>query len=244
MLIGNYLRRMFPEVFKLRCNGMFSSCDRDGEQGWKRTLTSCIRCCAEQSEFSRWGGLSDRDLSGYIQPDEIVASRRWIVQMSQPELMVAEYQGQNLFELCRGSWQTRFGNVQPDPQNRSHDQVLRSLLIATLRARIACDRLLDQENPNLTLVANGTDFLSASYLVSARAKKSDAALFQWDLNKRSVRIVHPRSDNSVFCPLILEGLSSMRSDPATWSPDLIAILSELLTFLDISENQFKLPLAR
>jgi len=232
-LLGNYLRRTFPQVVQLRCNGLFSMCDRDAERGWTRSLSGCFRCLGEQRDLARWSGVTVEELSRYLSPNDIEATKRWILGVATDQLPWTNFDGQNFYSLALGSWQNRFNVSRPELANPLHEQILRRFMLSASRAYRAAETFHARVGPRLTLVAGGGDFLSRSFVAQAQAAKHDVAVCTWDVSKRAVMVSHPRREAVVPCGLLLDRLVDMRGDPSTWSRDLVGILDELLAFLDI-----------
>ena len=232
-LLGNYLRRSFPDVVQLRCNGLFSLCDRDAEGGWSRSFQTCFRCMAEQREFAQWGGLTIEELSRHLEPADVELSRRVVTNLAVDELPWAQFEGQNLFNLALGSWQNRFNVGRPDLNNPQHEQVLRRFMLSAARAFLAARRFQLQFQPDLTIVAGTTDFISRAVVAAGGSAGRTVAVCAWDVSRRAVMVTHPDRATPFACELLLEGLVDMRADPATWSPTLTGILDELNSFLGL-----------
>jgi hypothetical protein len=235
---------MFPEVLQLRCNGLFSMCDRDAERSWTRTLSGCFRCLGEQRDLAQWSGVTVEELSRHLSVKDIEATKRWIVGVATEQLPWTSFDGQNFYSLALGSWQNRFNVSRPDLGNPLHEQMLRRFMLSASRAYRAAETFHARVGPQLTLVAGGGDFLSRTFITQARAAKHAVAVCTWDVSKRAVMVSHPRREAVVPCGLLLDGLVDMRADPATWSRDLVGILDELLAFLDITEASSPLSAAQ
>lgn len=235
-LLGNYVRRTFPDVVQLRCNGVFSVCDRDAERGWRRSMSSCFGCIAEQREFARWSGVGAVELSRCLTRADIEETKRWIMALPAEQLAGASFDGADIFALCLGSWQNRYDVSRPDMHNAQHEQTLRRFMLSAARAYRAAGRFFRESAPDMTFIAGGSDFMSRAFAAQARSAGRDAAVCAWDVSKRAVMVGHPRGHAALPCGLLLDGLIDMRADPTSWSPDLTAILDELLTFVGIREE--------
>jgi len=243
-LLANYLKNIFPQVCALRCNGIFSLCDRDGENGWRRGIQGCFSCMQEQERLSAWAGIRQEDLSLYLEPEEVVATKRWVLGLSAEEIPHSSFQGFVPYGLCVDSLRAYFGVETPDLSNEAHGPPLRRMLISALRMILVSDRFVRANKPNLALVAGGRDFISAAFIERARAGGVDVAEFCWDLASRSIKILHPRSRKEFPCPLVFEDITTMRSDSRTWPWELVRILEDILVFLDLTSSQLALPIAR
>jgi len=234
-LLGNYLRRIYPDIVQLRCNGLFSVCDRDAEKGWQRGFQTCFRCMAEQREFSQWSGLTTEDLSRYLEPADIERSRRFVTTLPTDQLQWAQFEGQNLFSLALGSWQNRFNVSRPDLNNSLHEQMIRRFMLSAARVFVAARRFRGRFAPDLIVASGGNDFIARGFAAEAATSGGGLVRCSWDVSRRAILVSHPHRDAVMPCELLLDGLVDMRSDPATWSPMLLGIVEELLLFLGITE---------
>lgn len=241
-LVVNYLSRMFPEIYQLRCNGVCSLCDRDGEHNWQRDISSCLMCVRDQQELSDWSEIKMLELSRFIKPDQVIRSRRWVNGLPTESLTKAEYDGERVFDWCVSSFSARFGTPMPDLRNLNHEGVARRLMLSALRVRQACERLHQEVQPNLVFVAGGEDALSAALSAGCKKQGIGVVRFVWRISERLVQIHHPDRDDMLACEFFLDDVSAMRKDPETWSPELIKVLHEVLEFLGIDESQLALPL--
>lgn len=244
LLLANYLKRIYPEVVQLRCNGVLSLCDRDSDSSWRRDMNTCFQCQGEQRELARWSNLTLEDLSRHLEPGEIESTKRWIVSLRAEALMTAAWEGVPVFPLAAGTWQNRFETSRPDPANRSHEQMMRRFMLSAVRLLIAGKRFHASFAPDAFLVASGEDLLSRSLIAAAEGVARPVTLFRWDVSRRAVLIRHPGTGAIHPCELLLDNLTSLRADPATWSEALLGIVDEILAFLGIVEPRAQLALAR
>jgi hypothetical protein len=243
-VLANYLRSVFPEVVQLKCNGVFSCCDRDGRDNWQRSMDSCLGCVIEQNRLAAWSGIASEPLSKYLGPEDIDLTRCAILSLPSEKMLEASVAGFRLFDLCRISFRTRFGVEVPDLRNKNHVQVLRRMMLSAARAGLAVRRFLQKFMPDISLVADGRDLISRSFIEASRQADYPAVIFRWDQSGGGVNIVHPRTHQVLVCDLRLEGIATMRSDIYSWPVELIEILQEILAFLDIADMQMTLPIAR
>ena len=248
-LLAKYLRGTFEQMVQVRCNGIFSLCDRDGENGWKRSLSSCFSCINDAASLATWSGINVAELSRFLTPDEIFETRKWLAMLAPTEYAKAEYAevtGINLpvYDLCRGSLLARLGTADPDLNNKGHEQVIKRFLLSAVRMCLATKNFIKHFQPELSLVAGGEDFVSRSYMAMAQAAGTQVALFRWDLTNRVVKLHHPREKTVLACALLLSGVSSMRSDVRTWPAELVSIVEEIAAFLGVEVGQLPLQIAK
>lgn len=243
-LVANYLRSFLGDVINLRCNGAFSLCDRDEEIGWRRTLDSCHQCTAHQNSYASWSSVTSRDLTQFISSSEVISTRRWIHSVPTELLTKLNFRGINLYEICLESLSARLGNSKPDLANKKHEQLTRRMLLSAARMCLATKRFQQEVSPDITLVANGSDFLSRSFVQQSTAQKRESSVFKMDINERCVKITHPKGKAPFSCELLMTDITHMRADTKTWPREIIAVLEEILSFLQIEQIQITLPLAR
>jgi len=243
-LVARYLRSNGHRVQQLVCNGPFSLCDRDAESGWTRDLHSCQRCMFEQAAIAGWCGAEKVELSGCLSGDDIEDTRRWMLRLDAGELAQAQFHGRKLFELCRETLASRFGVRDFDPANRSHEQFARRVMLSAMRMCLATARFNNQHVPFLTLVAGGEDYITRSFLSESAVQRRSAAVFRWEASARSIRVFHPRKSEVFSCEFILQDITAMRSDVATWPAELTGAAGDLVNFLGIQEKAEALAAAQ
>jgi hypothetical protein len=192
---------------------------------------------AEQREFAQWSGLPIQELSQYLEPTDVERTRRMIAGIPVEQLPWFQFEGENLFSMALGSWQNRFNVSRPDLKNSLHEQVMRRFMLSASRAYLAARQQQRVFQPDLIVVAGTNDFMSRAIAAAGRATGRAVAPCIWDVSRRAVMVNHPRGAGALPCELLLDGLVDMRADPATWSPMLLGILDELLSFLEISPRE-------
>ncbi len=242
-LLANYLNDIYPEVVQLRCNGVLSLCERDSDRGWRRAPHSCLLCGSDQAKLAAWAGVKSTCLSRYLLPRDIDETRRWVLGLDDQALTTARFREVPLFSLCSASFQSRFGVETPDLRNKNHNRVLRRLLLSTARTLLCVERFNKKFVPDVSLVPGGSDYLSAVFMHRAGAQGS-CAIFKWDLHSRQTTILNSRTSEVYSCELLIDNVAGMRGDPGTWPPELIQMISQILSFLGLSDTQLALPIAR
>ena len=243
-LLANYLKSVHPSITALRCNGAFSICDRDSEQNWHRKIDSCSRCISNQSNLANWAGVRSEEIARFLSPDDIEETKRFMLAQQTNTLIETEYQGLLLFDLVRGSFTNRFGVGTPNVNNKHHEYVLRRLMLSAARMVTATKKFNSQYLPSISLVCGGDDFISKSFEVQSRKQQRNLARLSWHLHERCVKVTRS-SDGEVYsCALAVDGIDGMRQEAESWPREVLYIIREILAFLDISEDQLSLPMAR
>jgi len=173
-LLANYLKKSAWQVSALGCNGIFSLCDRDGENGWSREVTNCFECMRQQTTLAKWSNVPTQDLSVFLSPEDILESKRWMLSAQTVGLYDALFRGINIYDVCRGSLRYRFGTETPDLKNKSHEQIVRRMMLSAVRASLAAENYNRSCAPEMALLSGGDDFITASY-----AMRSYKQAFEW-----------------------------------------------------------------
>ncbi|RIL06777.1 MAG: hypothetical protein DCC75_10600, partial [Proteobacteria bacterium] len=156
----------------------------------------------------------------------------------------AKFEDITPFELCAESFNVRAGRDRDQPLTSTNEQILRRLLVATIRMHFAAVRFAAKIRPGLTLAAGGRDLLSRTFLHALKSAGLEISTFSWELSARCVRISHPRADTFLDCPLVFDDITSMRTVSSSWPKEITSMLDEILVFLDLASPQLALPISR
>lgn len=243
-LLAHYMRAASTDMINLRCNGVFSLCDRDAEINWRRDVDSCIKCMQEQSTLSQWSGIETADLSPYLSSEDVERTKRWLLAVPTSELTTVSYEQIIPFELCKHLFIARFGIEKPVETNKQHEQFLRRAILSVSRTCIAMRRFLFATKPNLVFVGGARDFISQSLYQESLRMGFDAVLFRWSMENRAIRIHHPKTDKILSCDLVMSGVTQMRGDARTWPLEVVSTLDDILNFMGIPRSELLFPAAK
>ena len=244
-LLARYLSGLRHQVHYLRCNGVFSLCDRDEHTHWQRGLENCFNCSREQQSIAEWSEGQVLDLSGFMEPRDITDTKEWLSAQSSENLCTARWSHELTseyvpYELCRGSFSRRFGGGAPDLKNRLHEQVIRRLMLSAVRMSLASARVAENMNADLFIVAGGRDYISASLVAELSRRKKPLSRFEWKSSRRVVEVSQPQRDGTFDCGIVLPGMSAMRADYKTWPAELVGMVESMVRFLGIETQQIAL----
>lgn len=254
MLLLRYLHSMGYQIEQLRCNGVLSVCERDGEVGWRRTPHSCLICMREQADLGRWAQAEVGLLGQYLSASEQEETARWMLSLSDAQLLRPHYEGYDLKSIFEQPLRVRFGFSALDSSGldslaEPERKALRGLYLSGLRALLAARRYVAKTRPGMLFLAGGKDLITHSLAYQAEAHKVGVVRFEWQISNRSVRVYHPDRDSSSAdgtydCPLFFTDLDTMRNDPSTWPKDMLDVVGQTLDFLGIPAQQLALMVAR
>lgn len=243
-LLANYMGAASTELMNLRCNGIFSLCDRDAENSWRRNIDSCIKCTKEQSSLSDWAGFGSEDLSKYLPASEVERTKRWILTVPTSELATTSLDDSMPYEMVKHLFRARFGQETPVESNKQHEQFLRRAILSAARMTIAARRFLFAHKPNMVFVAGARDFITAALAREANRLNVDTVLFRWNLDSRAIAIHHPKNGKVLQCELVTSGVTQMRPDARTWPLEVISTLDDILGFLGVPRSELLYPIAK
>lgn len=213
-LFASYLNRdRGVGVVELRCTGSFPRCYRDSFRRGERGIHSCLSCQAEARSLAQWAGIDSRSVGAFIEPGDVEALRRSILQ------------GHDLpIELLAISEQA----AQAHREGRERkNQLDFSVALQT----IAFKRAINVMKPQFVLLAGGRDELTApAALVSARAGVR-AITFQWNEVTRVVHLSEIGTQRAFVTPLVIDQLPQARRE--SWSSELVRSLGDLSDWLGV-----------
>lgn len=243
-LLANYMSAASTELMNLRCNGIFSLCDRDSENGWRRTIDSCLKCTKEQTSLSDWAGFPSEDLSKYLPASEVERTKRWILTVPTSDLATTKFDDAVPFEMVKHLFRARFGQELPVETNKQHEQFVRRAILSAARMTIAARRFLFAQKPNMVFITGARDFITDALGRESARIGLDTVLFRWNLDARAIAIHHPKNGKILQCELVTSGVTQMRTDARTWPLEVVSTLDDILGFLGIPRAELMYPIAK
>lgn len=236
-LLSNFLQKSGAEVVSLRCDGALRACARDAASAICRTPFSCAPCMYEQGALVQWAGVKSKQLSSFLSPDDVGQVSAWLSGVKSEQLFRVEFRGASLWEPCREQFLERWSLEGGQEISSDQEQNLRDLFFSHVITRIATERFISVVKPSLHFVAGGDEAASRAYMMQAKQASGDIAMFSYDRESESVCLRSSASEGQYDTKLLLEGITSMRSDPRTWAPEVTAIVHEMLSFLGYAPDR-------
>lgn len=230
-LLSNYLGKSGAEVTQLRCDGALPACGRDPNGGAVRSPFQCARCLNEQHALSSWAGARMRDISSEIVTEDIVKASEWIQSVLIGDLERVEFRGVNLWSACRLELLSRWEDLQIKALDSHQELDVRTVYASYVRTAIASERFITAWKPTIAFVTAAQDPLASAFLAQARLAALDVAVFGYDAQEDSILVEYLPTGETYETKLVLEGITTMRSDPRTWSPEVTSMVHEILTLL-------------
>ena len=192
---------------------------------------------SEQKATADWATLRAKTLSSFLVPDDIVQSKKWIASVKRQDLLQSEFRGIPLWEICRDDINARFGECDGVSTSPLQDQAIRDLMLSAVHTLVSVDRFITTVAPSLHLIAGGNDTLSAAYKTVVQKGRFEAAVFSYDAQEEVIAVESLLTGTRYNTKLILDNITSMRTDPKTWAPEVTAIMHEMLTFLGFAPDK-------
>ena len=227
-LLARRLKSRGDQIEQVRCNGIFSTCDRDSLTGWRRSVGSCAGCIADQRSLAAWAGISATELSTFLSPADIERIEHLVATLSIEELWELEFDGVNLKNTLQASFAERFPGVQFDQSNRQHEQTVARLARSALRCAVALSKYFTQKRPGVLMTASGEGFIEQVIAHQALKAGVACAVLHSEPARRCTTMRWLGDGKLHEIPLLIASLDGMRSDPSTWSPELMRIIDECL----------------
>lgn len=213
-LFARYLQSKNKETSWLTCNGALGACDRDEEVSWIRTHTTCLSCMADARRMSSWIGCKVNEITTSAASD---SHQRPSVE----------------FQEIQESFTRRFGITSPEDRHLGHDSFKARLEVGATRVKYAVEKLCATYPSVFLFIASGMDFASRAAFSGAEISHAKAAVFQWSIKERGVKIFHPVRKEILSCSLVLADISRYRTNVDSWSKEVIEILTEIEEFLGV-----------
>lgn len=231
-VVTNYLSKAGAEATVLRCDGALGVCRRDSAGNQRgRSLSSCLVCAGEQAAHAAWASVRTVNLSSYVAAEDVLQGNMWIEDVPADDLCRLEFKGEPLWEACEGDVQQRFPDVHGGQLNDAESSYVRRLYTAYIQTAVATERFLSALQPTLTLVVASGDALSRAYLSQAQRFEGDVAVFSYDSHDDAIAVESLRGGSRYTTKVLLEGVTSMRTDPRTWGPEVTSMVHDVLTVL-------------
>jgi hypothetical protein len=236
-LVANYLAKNGADVAQLRCDGALPACGRDRRGDTPRSPFQCARCMNEQRDLAQWSAANVRDVSTLIVPEDVLKTAQWIQGVPTEALPRVEFRGVNLWGACAAEFQMRWDELNPQALTEAQQSDVRALFVAYVRVAVASERFIEQWKPTATIISSIHDPMTHAYLLQAKLAKLETSVFSFDPEDDAVIVESFATKERYVTKLVLEGITSMRSDPRTWGPEVTAVVHEVLTYLGYAPDR-------
>lgn len=238
-LVANYLIKSGADVAQLRCDGAFAVCGRDTKISGCRNVMTCARCAGEQRALAQWASARSKEVSSFLVADDVLQSSKWLSVVKSADLLRAEFRGVNLWSVCADEFTARYPESSLTELSAGEEESLRQLYLGYVHTTVAAERFMAGTSPTLHFVAGKLDPMSRAYITQAQAGGGDVAVFFYDTTEEAIVVESVQTGARYGTKLVLNGITSMRSDPRTWAPEVTAIVHEILTFLGLAPDRVR-----
>jgi hypothetical protein len=244
-LLAKYLRAEGLKVDALQCDGCFSVCERDAIQHWRSSFNKCFTCQSGQNKVADFQDTTKLRLGASLTPEEIFSTKQLVLECPSEYLTQLTWGSKvNLFDLCAGTFESRFGRRDLLVDNVEQVTFARQLVLSALRQYIAVNKQILAGKYQLSLVPDGSDILTCTFVCAARNAGASPVVFKFDRLDANVFVINPNSAEIKVCEGVPSSISELAKDVANWPEELHLMLRDILSFLGIDNEQLVLPLAR
>ncbi len=243
-LLSHYLKSEGNRIDAIGCDGCYSVCERDAQARWQGSFNRCFSCQTEQANVLKSNDFNSIRLGSWLTPGEIEHSRFLIMESGAKELTSLTWGSKvNLFDLCAGTFESRFGTREFKLGIKEQEVFARQLLVSTLRQYIAINKIMLAGKYQLSFVPDGSDVLTCSFVCAARNSGANPVVFKYDRLDGNVFIINPVTFEIKVCEGIAASIQDVGLDISKWSSDLTLAMRDILGFLGVDNEQLALPLA-
>ena len=89
----------------------------------------------------------------------------------------------------------------------------------------------------------GQEHVSLTLMNALKQKKIAVSLFCYNEACNEIVVENPRNGKVSSYPLVFDNVTSFRTDPRSWPPELLKVLEELIAFIDLAPSQISLPIS-
>jgi len=100
-----------------------------------------------------------------------------------------------------------------------------------VRVAVAAERFIESWKPELMILTSIQEPLAHAYLLQASLANIDTAVCSYNVEESAITFESLKTKERYVTNLVLEGVTSMRTDPRTWGPEVTAVVHEILTYL-------------
>ncbi len=233
-LLARYIGAFYESTYQLKCNGLFTICNRDCAVNQRRSLLSCASCIASQESLSNWACMESDDLSKYLSAKALKYIKQELLLVPDNELMNVSYEDLNVYELCKGSFKTFLGEESPDIRNKKNLQLAKKIMLSSLKAIEAIKTYYSIENPELFFISSGNDFITKSFLEFLKITNKNFIEVTWDNNANLFNIVNGNSKKARQYEIYIDDIVCFRNDYTTWPKEFTDMLDDVIDFVGLN----------
>lgn len=240
-LFASYLRHEGSDVLQICCNGAFERCDRfrENELKGRREFGKCTSCIADQHFLASSVNIDSVDVSTYMTADMLKEAARLTSSAEAEELFNLEYRDIKVFDICRGSFEARFGKVDGRYSTLQLES-LRGLVKVSVAALAVAGAVAADTDADFMIIPGGNDLLSRAFSIRAEACGRQVVLVKAEEKSSSLWAV-PLYGNSEGIEVPDNSTHFAGKNYNEWPEDLKKGFEEVCLTLEMIDPQLELP---
>ncbi len=235
-MIARYIGASYGDVCQLKCNGLFTMCNRDCMVSLKRNFLTCGSCMASQDALSSWACIAKDDLSKYLYAKDLKYIKQELLLVPDNELTNVFYEDLNIYNLCKDSFSDFLGESTPDINNKKNLQLIKKIMLSSIKAIQAIKIYYDTINPKLFFISSGNDFITKSFLEFLKITHKNSIVVSWNNDTNMFHIVNLNSGECKRYEIYIENIVCFRNDYTTWPEEFLNMLNDITDFIKLTRT--------
>lgn len=236
-MFARYINAFCGDVYQLKCNGLFTICNRDCLVKDKRNFLTCGNCIACQNELATWACIDSHEISKCLRADILRYIKKEFLLVPDDELNNVYYEDLNIYELCKGSFVSFLGSESPDITNKRTLQLVKKIMLSSIKTVEAIKTYYANFNPHLFFIASSNDFLTNSVLGYLRSTNRKFVEIEWNDEKNVFSIISSNKQELKQYEIFIDSIVHFRNDFTTWPEEFINMLNDVAEFVELKNKE-------
>ncbi len=235
-MFARYLSAFYDDVYQLKCNGLFTICNRDCLDNEKRNFLTCGKCMACQNELASWACIKSKEISTFLRADVLRYIKKEFLLVSDKEFHSVYYEDLNIYDLCKGSFQNFLGEETPEINNKKNLQLVRKIMLSSIKTIEAIKTFYSNNSDNMFLLPSSKDYLTNSILSYLKLTGKNFVEIAWSDEKNVFSIISSRKQELKQYEIYIDNIVHFRNDFTTWPEEFINMLNDVAEFVGLGDK--------
>lgn len=233
-----------PEIYNLTCSGIYSTCDLDSKDAWARKREACFTCKCAQSYVSTKANFINVELSNYLDSNYQEKSQYVLQNLSQKELLAAQFKQIPLDSICQTSFFKRYSKKYTSESTSEEVHFYRTLLLNSLRTFTSISEFIRSEEIELLIVSSADHLISRSALIAASILSCATLGIEVESNSGQVIFRHSAKNAPHISDMLISDIFNVRSNIDSWPEEFLKEISRVAVYVGVESNQIHLPFSK
>ena len=165
-------------VNHLVCDGIYSLCDKDKKNNWRRNISSCLTCNSEQKNLLKNLNLPTHSLSSFVDKEEVFLTKKIIDNFNFDEIKDFNFLNTyNIYQLSQNIFTSIFNKETPDFSNENHKLVYKHFINTVIKTVFCSIKYLKNVHTDIIFCINNTDLITGTFCKVAEQFNKKIILF-------------------------------------------------------------------